>query len=199
MKTLTFTEPNKLWFTSDTHLHHTNIIQYCNRPFKDTGHMNRSIIDNWCNVVQPDDTIIHAGDFCWGDTKMWLYFLSQLTGNIILVRGNHDRIGTIPKTHLALVAEILNIRVVEPDNTEQRICICHYPMLSWYQSHRGSWQLFGHLHGKLRDPVLSEDGWDVRNKLTTKQLDIGTDCHNFTPISYYEVKKIIEENLEKSK
>ena len=46
---------DRLFFTSDTHFNHTNILQYCNRPFKTVDQMNETIITNWNNVVEPDD------------------------------------------------------------------------------------------------------------------------------------------------
>lgn len=200
MKTLVFTDASKLWFISDTHFHHDNIIRYCDRPFENVGHMDKTMIENWCSLVQPDDFVIHAGDFCWGNTESWIHFLAQLPGNIILVRGNHDKDGTFPKNRFHSIHELLNIRVKDPEieGGDQRITICHYPMLSWYQSHRGAWQFFGHVHGKLVDSALSPDGWNLSGKLTPKQLDLSVELHNYSPISYNEVKIQITRQVRRS-
>ncbi len=42
---------SRVFFTSDTHFNHANIIRFCNRPFKDVSHMNEAIISNWNRVV----------------------------------------------------------------------------------------------------------------------------------------------------
>lgn len=78
---------------SDTHLGHTNILQYCNRPFKDIDEMDDAIIQNWNSVVTDEDTVYCLGDLAFGKgskEKLKLY-ISMLKGRIILFRGNHDR------------------------------------------------------------------------------------------------------------
>lgn len=50
---------SKVFFTSDTHFYHGNIIRFCNRPFKDVEVMNETIISNWNNTVGQDDIVFH--------------------------------------------------------------------------------------------------------------------------------------------
>ena len=56
-------------------------------------------------------------------------------------------------------------------------------MITWNASHRGSWQLFGHVHGGLNNKG--------QIKHSPQSLDVGVDCHNFTPLSYQQVKDLI--------
>lgn len=42
----------KNYIISDTHFNHKNIINYCNRPFRDINEMNNTIIDNWNKSVK---------------------------------------------------------------------------------------------------------------------------------------------------
>ena len=80
----------KVFFTSDTHLYHGNIIRFCNRPFKDVDMMNETIISNWNNTVGQDDIVFHLGDFCLGGSAEWTKMLDRLNGRIYLIMGNHD-------------------------------------------------------------------------------------------------------------
>ena len=36
--------PENVWFTSDTHFWHGNIIRFCNRPFETIEKMNEELI-----------------------------------------------------------------------------------------------------------------------------------------------------------
>ena len=180
-----------VFFTSDTHLQHKNIIKYCNRPFKTVRDMDSALIKNWNAVVGADDIVFHGGDFCFGSKSSWAYLCDALNGKKYLAAGNHD--ANITPDKFVDVQHLFNVRILgdeEIASDGQRITVCHYPMVSWYQSHRGSWQLYGHVHGGL-----SNKG-DVRT--TPNQLDIGVDVHDFTPISYEQVKTIItQQNMRK--
>ena len=185
MKTVVLKNLDEIYFTADLHLHHANIIEYCDRPFGSLAEMDRTIISNWNNKAQHDDWIYILGDFCWGDRKMWCYFLSQLPGHKILIQGNHDRDKNIPEDKFVeVIPGFLNLSMKDPEvkGGEQRITLCHYPMLSWYHSHMGAWQLFGHVHGKLG--------------IRKGQMDVGVDSNDFTPVSYHEVKKFMQKNLD---
>jgi len=214
MKTLILNEPNKLYFTSDLHLNHANIIKYCNRPFKDKSHMNEVIINNWNSIIKDDDIIFHLGDFCLGGRGEWIHYINRLSGIKIFIKGNHDRDKDVPSNLLDGYYDgfvNINVKDLEVKGGEQRITLCHYPMLSWYQSHRKAWQLFGHMHNQTIKPLKEniEGGDEVSDFLKTEyhyiskirydQCDVGVDGNNFTPMSYYQIKNKISKNLENSK
>lgn len=79
-----------IYFISDTHFNHSNIIEYCNRPFNDIKEMNDTLINNWNSVVKKDDIVYHLGDFALADEEKLKELYSKLNGTIILIRGNHD-------------------------------------------------------------------------------------------------------------
>lgn len=54
-----------IFFSSDYHLGHTNVLGYCNRPFKNIDDMCLSIIREHNQRVRLNDTLYHLGDFCF--------------------------------------------------------------------------------------------------------------------------------------
>jgi len=80
------------FFTSDLHLGHKNIIEYCNRPFHSVGEMNDAIMARWITTVTPQDTVYILGDLAMGSIDESLALVALLPGNKILVPGNHDRV-----------------------------------------------------------------------------------------------------------
>lgn len=79
----------KHWIISDTHFQHTNVIEYCNRPFSNVEEMGREMIKRWNNVVRKDDIVWHLGDFGFGNKGYITNIVSQLNGRIRLIKGNH--------------------------------------------------------------------------------------------------------------
>lgn len=78
-----------IFFSSDSHFSHANIIKYCNRPYKDIDEMNNALVDNWNSVVSVDDTVYFLGDFSLNIQA--LEFGPLLNGKKIFISGNHDR------------------------------------------------------------------------------------------------------------
>jgi calcineurin-like phosphoesterase family protein len=133
---------SKIFFTSDTHLFHKNIISHAERPFKDIYHMHEVIIGEWNKRVS-EDTID---------------LLARLNGRIHLILGNHDKKVKGFQRYLESVDSYKEINV-----GDQKICLFHYPILSWNKVHRGSWHLHGHCHFNLQEDP------------NRKMMDVGID------------------------
>lgn len=180
-------DPENVWFTSDTHFGHENIIRYCNRPFKNAEEMNAELIRRWRETVPEDGIVFHLGDFAHGSSRLWNDILSALPGRKYLILGNHDmkslRQGYMGK--FELVAQQMTIRV-----GGQAIVLNHNPFLCYGGSYRDVWQLFGHVHSG----PASHTGLDHPRlrMLFPLQYDVGVDNNDFRPISFAEVKDKIE-------
>ena len=80
-----------MFVVSDTHFFHKNIIDYCDRPFKDVTRMNSKIVKNWNKVVGKYDVVFHLGDVGFGTKKEMQSIVNKLNGYKILILGNHDK------------------------------------------------------------------------------------------------------------
>lgn len=183
---------DKVFFTSDTHFYHTNIIDFCKRPFKEIEEMNETLIANWNKTVGPNDIIFHLGDFCLGDSEKWNRILDRLNGNIYLILGNHD-LRNFRKSYEERFKSVTMQMNIEIEN--QKICLNHYPFLCYDGSYNGDWQLFGHVHTNKNN--TSNDARRLEILFPT-QYDVGVDNNNFTPISFAVLKKVMEEQIQQS-
>lgn len=184
---------DKVFFTSDTHFHHTNIIEFCKRPFMDIEDMNETLIANWNKVVGTNDIVFHLGDFCLGDSAKWNRLLDRLNGEVYLILGNHD-LKNFRKSYAKRFKSVAMQMNIEVDN--QKICLNHYPFLCYDGSYDGVWQLFGHVHTNR-----NHTGNDTARlkMLFPTQYDVGVDNNDFTPVSFAQVKEAIEKQIEQSK
>lgn len=177
-----------IYFTSDTHFFHSNIIRYTNRPFKDAAEMNYELIKRWNEKITPNDTVYHLGDFALGCSENQLNsIISQLNfEHMHVVKGNHEKCFSDwyyrnKPRNISFYGSYLETKLSGRDFT-----LCHYAMRVWNKSHRGAFHLYGHSHGTLPDDPNS------------KSFDAGVDCHNYFPISLDEVIKIMDKKVFKS-
>ena len=167
-----------IFFTADTHFGHTNIIKYCNRPYSSTEENDNQLIKNYNEVVGPKDIVYFLGDFCFKKSHDFDYYFNQLNGQIHFIEGNHDRDAQKNRNRFASYSKYREIKV---DGIT--IVLCHYAFRVWNKSHHGSWHLYGHSHGSLPDDPHA------------RSIDVGVDCHNYRPIEFNEIKKIMDRKL----
>lgn len=170
---------SNIYFTSDLHLRHKNILEFEERPFETVDEMNEGLISAWNKTVKPNDTIFELGDFCFGGYDKWVEILEQLNGNIIKIKGNHDNSKTIEKLYregyykeLYMVGHYMKVN-------KYILNLTHYPIEIGNRVR--IFNLHGHLHGT---PTRSQ---------YLNQIDVGIDSSlNFNrpfgqPISLEEV------------
>ena len=179
---------SSIWFTSDTHFHHKNLVKGVTgwdlskegtgpsvREFKTLEEHDYTLVKNINDTVRHNDILWHLGDWSFGGQDNIEKFRNQLNCRTInLIFGNHDQL-------------------IEPENSQYRnlfntcqyykeithggvkLILSHYAFRVWNGMHRGSVNLYGHSHGSL-----SEIG---------KSMDVGIDTNNMYP---YHINSIIE-------
>ena len=167
-----------IYFTSDLHFYHENIIKAVNRPFDNAEQMNTTLIKNWNDRVRPNDEIYILGDFTMKGYTFATETLCQLKGRKHLIKGNHDKFSDSPHFEKYLFESISDYKQIDYMNT--KFILFHYPILEWNHFFRGSIHLHGHQHNKSE--------YNLENlRKGIKRYDVGVDANNMTPISADEI------------
>ena len=130
---------SNIWFTSDLHFGHNNIIKYCpwNRPWASAEEMDEALINMWNGAVGPEDTVFFMGDFSLNFNKV-LEVLPLLNGGTVnMVQGNHDKWHPMhkghPQTRKKLESLKTKSRIILCDPVETlevgkvKFLLCHFP------------------------------------------------------------------------
>lgn len=189
MYTLKIEDPDKLFFTSDTHLGHYNICKYCHRPFQSRSEMDQTLIKNWNAVVPEDGIVVHCGDFMLPhneDIKEYNKYLYQLNGRILLLRGNHDR-ADLNWENEKLIA-VRDNALIYVDGV--KIYAQHYPCAAF----NGDYHVYGHIHTLADGTCYGIDG-DVTKVMRKNTYDVGVDQNGYTPVSYWQLCDIFRKKM----
>ena len=193
-----------IYFTSDTHFGHKNIIRFCDRPFKDVNEMNEILVKNWNDTVGVDDTVYFLGDFAMSFTPVET-ITPRLNGRKILIAGNHDHCHPTHKksnTMDKFIEEQQNYALAGWDSVcitdyinigGEVVTLSHFPYKedntdanfpnSNFDKHRrkddGGWLLCGHIHEK----------WRTKGRM----INVGVDVWDYKPVSIDVIKGIIND------
>lgn len=182
-----------IYFTSDLHFNHQNVIDYCKRPFKSKEEMNEELIKRWNSCVSLKDTVYVLGDLTLSSYKEVGPLIKRLNGNKILIKGNHDHFSNAQYESLGFtVYEELKLKLFG-----KTFRLSHYPYAKpWYKrlfaykselrfmdkrppKIKGEWLLHGHSHVKYK---ISDN---------EDRIHVGVDAWDFYPVSIKEIESLI--------
>ena len=174
------------FYIADTHFGHNNILKYDNRPFMSVDEMDRVLIENWNNVVTPDDRVYILGDFSWYGKDKTAEILDALNGIKILVVGNHDRIPANLSGKFAAKYDYLEV-----NDNGKTVILSHYPMPFWNKQFYDSIHLYGHVHNSHQWNVCKHWADELRQlqALPIRMYNVGCmmDWMGYTPKTLPEI------------
>ena len=180
---------DKLFFTSDPHFGHENILKYCHRPFSSIEEHDEELIRLWNETVPEDGIVFILGDIGFCSETYLKTILNRLNGKIYWIIGNHDwrRITPGIMNRFECITQQMVITV---DN--KLVYLNHFPFLCYPDSDRHPvYQFFGHVHS---GPLSTSSDISRLVHLNKRQYDVGVDNNEFKPISFQDIMKKIGEN-----
>lgn len=197
-----------IYFTSDLHFWHSNVIRYCDRPYSSVEEMNEALVNNWNNTVTKDDTVFILGDFSLAARPVET-IAPQLNGSKVLISGNHDWTwAKHPKSRklenkekwikfyndhgLTVWPELVDIKF-QPSTYLVDCKMAHLPYEDYNENDKykhlrpfddGRILLCGHSHEKFKIK---------RSSLGTIMINVGVDVWQFKPVSLDEIEGAIAE------
>ncbi len=185
--------PERRWFTADTHFGQERTLQLSHRPFVDVTEMDLQLMSNWNKVVCPDDTVYHAGDFADFSVDGADAVLTNLNfKKLVWVLGNYDRkymdkvnamVDSFNREYAGLRSIELydqtqpdgacEVTLSDVDGNTGNFVIIHEPVDYPAKNLNDVTYLYAHVHGMS---FFKRNGFNI-----------GTDCHQYTPISEHRV------------
>jgi len=192
-------DDSRVYFTSDSHFNHDKPFIYEARGYKNRYEHNDGLITTINELVRPQDTLIHLGDFCLNITMSEFETILDRINcqNILYIWGNHNSCirryyeETLAGEYQRNDIEVYPYKVSkitylgyykELIVNGHMIVIHHYPHQIWNQMQKGAWQLSGHSH--YTNPTTHVDSTE------NKTLDVGWDGHS-KPLAFNEIQKIM--------
>ncbi len=162
-----------IFFISDTHFDHTNIIRYCKRPFKSTSEMNNAMLSNWNNTIKKEDIVFFLGDLIFGRGSREVdYWLKQLNGKIYFVSGNHEKKSKIIEYYDKLIIKYKGkkfLLVHDPENTSK----------DW-----NDWVIAGHHHNN------KPKEFPLVNK-KNKTVNVSVELIDYKPLLFDDLLRMV--------
>lgn len=164
-----------IYFISDTHLEHTNIIKYTGRPFKNIDEMEKCIVHNWNKTVDEGSIVYHLGDFT-RNSSLVKTLVDKLNGKIFLIKGNHDTKSTSFYNSCGLTV-LPNLTKLE----EYKLILSHKP-LDDKMIPLGYTNIHVRIHNKELDDTFDK----------SKHINVSVEQINYTPINLEDLLKKIK-------
>lgn len=172
-----------VFFTSDLHFGHKNVIRFDNRPYTTVEEMDADLIARWNAKVGKGDTVYILGDFSWYGTDKTRDILNSLNGKKFLIRGNHDRTHGLEK-YFEDICDYKELRLQDGN----MITLCHYPIPFFNRHHYGAYMLYGHVHNS-QEWNMTESYRRALQELDIpcEMYNVGCMVRNYEPVTLAEI------------
>ena len=181
-----------IYYISDMHFEHNNVIRYDNRPFDTITQMDEVLINNWNARISDKDTVYVLGDAFFKGEERSLEILRQLKGRKHLIKGNHDRV----KGRLGQEWESIQ-NYAEITDGEYFVVMSHYPMMFYNRQHYGAVMLYGHVHNTREWKLIEKWRQELRRMdISAQIINVGCmmDYMNYTPRT---LEELLRADIEK--
>lgn len=186
---------SNVWFSSDLHFGHQNILKkFCptTRLGNNTDEMDAIIIKNiQATITQPTDRLYWLGDIFFCTLARAMKIMDQIPTKPFLVWGNHDQLieeNACLRDRFTILGHWHEMKI-----DGQKVILHHYPTYEWHKMHAGSYHLFGHIHsryGHLEHPGIPG-----------RAMDVGIDSRpgkDMTMWSWKEINEILSKRQVRS-
>lgn len=189
-----------IYFISDLHFGHKNIINLSGESFSSIEERDETIIKNWNETVTNKDTVYVLGDISWRSQEETETIFEKLKGTIYIIQGNHDS----PK----MLSELKNKGLIkdfmsyyEINENKKKYVLFHYPIEEWNKFFNNSALIHGHIHSKnfrssfpaARVSCLRNSDGTIKKVLTRNcnKFDVGVEAVGYRPVSFDKIKESI--------
>jgi calcineurin-like phosphoesterase family protein len=163
----------KTFLIADTHFGHANILTFLRQDgsplrggFHNIHHHDEVLMENWNNVVKPEDKVYHLGDVGFKNFEYMKRVFDYLNGTKILIKGNHDNL------KLSQYAQMF--KDVRATHTLDKFVLSHIP-LHPDSMYRWIANIHGHVHA---------------NSLASNQyVNVSVEAINYTPVNFEEIRE----------
>ena len=172
-----------IWFISDTHFFHENILKFVDENgariragFASVDEMNWEMVDRWNAVVKPQDKVWHLGDVAFKTTERAAeldHLLGKLHGHKRMLVGNHDNLKS-----QAIMRHFEKVELWKGFKAEGFTC-SHIP-LRLDSLRDGTVNVHGHTHQNL----MAEPGY----------VNVCVEVRDYTPIHLDELAKEVSKH-----
>ncbi len=142
--------------------------------------MTEELVKNWNEVVSPQDTIYHLGDFAMGDKGLIPGIWARLNGVKHIVLGNHD----MKHNGVTILSQIENAEWASI-NTELfltvdgvKLYLRHEPDMAFLPNEKADVHLHGHVHEAFnrKGPIIN----------------VGVDVNEYRPKNIRQLMAMVE-------
>ena len=166
-----------VFFISDPHFGHFNIIRLCRRPFASLEEMDETLLARWNRKVGNADRVFILGDLFFR-AQAPEETLKRLKGRKTLVLGNHDNSWT-GQVDLSRYFEGVHT-MLETTDGARPLTLCHYPMMAFNHSAKG-YMIHGHIHDNT-----NADYWPYL-KTHDRILNASVEVNDYEPVTFDEL------------